>query len=138
MSWFLNKTMNSNSREFSKNPISQQACTYTSLANLSQGNVAPGVAFNMGETMVPKFCPSGPGPNYPPRYDTLTHGGKNGCGGYFNFTNAYPFASCNECQGVSFAGLQNNMGPNTASNLPPTSFGKFVKRACDGDISKHC
>jgi hypothetical protein len=45
---------------------------------------------------VPHLCPYGPGPNYPPKYDTLSHGGVPPLMGHFTFGNAYPYTSCSK------------------------------------------
>jgi hypothetical protein len=79
-------------------------CTYSSLASTYGGKTAgsqnidtEGIVY--GEYTVPKLCPNGEGPNYPPRYDTFSHGQSYLCGGYFNLKGAYPSAGCgDECR----------------------------------------
>lgn len=70
---------------------------------------------SMCNAVVPKYCPAGPGPNYPPKYDTLHHGQKwPAHGGYFNVKAAYPYTD----------------GCNCGT--------EFVVRPCDGFIDCPC
>lgn len=99
-------------KEYSKPMVGNPGCTYSNLvgtyANGQQmlQNAVPG----MNQYDVPKMCPSGSAPNYPPRYDTLSHGQNYLCGGYFSMKGAYPQADCTSC------------------NAP------YTKRPCDGHI----
>ena len=77
--------------------VGSTPCTYSSLRQTYDGKNAGGHIPNQGNYRVPNLCPNGSGPNYPPSYDTLTHGQKHQCGGYFGLKGAYPFASCNAC-----------------------------------------
>ena len=54
----------------------------------------------MGSYIVPKLCPDGAAPNYPPRCDTFTHGQNYLCGGYFSMQGAYPLADCTSCKAM--------------------------------------
>lgn len=70
---------------------------YNNLGQICQGqNLAPIVGVPSIYT-VPKYCPSGPGPNYPPKYDALSHGFGYQGQGYFDLKKAYPFADCVNC-----------------------------------------
>jgi hypothetical protein len=84
-------------REYQKPTVGQAGCTYSRLGNVYQGQMAGGAAAQ-NNYIVPKLCPNGPGPNYPPKYDTLSHGQAYQCGGYFGLSGAYPFADCQNCQ----------------------------------------
>lgn len=68
----------------------------------------------MSNYVVPKLCSDGPGPNYPPRYDTFTHNQPYNCGGYFNLVGAYNYANCTDCAQ------------------------QFVQRPCSGNIAGNC
>lgn len=104
------------SKEYQSSSVGEMGCTYSQLRNYSKhlqlapqaGDVASNLnqchadyaaqqAAPVGQYNVPKYCPSGPGPNYPPAYDTLTHGGKGGCSGHFNMLAAYKHADCSGC-----------------------------------------
>lgn len=98
-------------KEYSAPTVGQNACTYSMLQNTYSGASADGRMPVQNTYVVPKLCPNGPGPNYPPKYDALTHGVDKQCGGYFNILHAYPYADCERC------------------NAP------YVTRPCDGNIS---
>jgi len=68
----------------------------------------------MAEYVVPKLCPNGPAPNYPPAYNTLSHGQDYMCGGYFSMKGAYPGASCKSCNAT------------------------YIKRPCAGSMMNQC
>ncbi len=87
----------------------QSNSTYSNLRNLYTGQSAQNGVINQGIAVVPKWCPSGAQPNYPPRIDTLTLG-SGYCGAYRTIMTGYPYAGCNTCA---------------------TS---FVQRKCDGNI----
>ena len=101
-------------QEYSAPSVGQAGCTYSSLDRTYTGSNQPfGVhaqVRNMNRYEVPDYRPDGPGPNYPPRYDTLSHGQDAVCGGYFDMSKAYPYASCDSCQT------------------------QFVERPCDGNL----
>ena len=83
-------------REYQQSTVGQQNCSYSRLGSTYQGmsstnNIGSGV-YN-----VPRLCPNGPAPNYPPAYDTFSHGQQYVCGGYFNIKGAYPLADCENC-----------------------------------------
>ena len=101
-------------RDYQASTVGQSGCTYSQLANTYMGRYAGMSAPPMSMYVVPKFCQGGSGPQYPPAYDTLTHGQKYNCGGYFAVTGAYPYATCNSCQQ------------------------EFVDRPCKGNISDKC
>lgn len=84
-------------REYEKHTIGYNATNYSTLQNTYSGSMASGQIAKPGHYIVPKLCPTGKGPNYPPKYDTFTHGQKQQCGGYFKLTGAYPFATCDSC-----------------------------------------
>jgi hypothetical protein len=94
-------------RDYTKPVVGQSGCSYSSLRNVwGSGNEG------LSNYTVPNLCPTGEGPNYPPRYDTLTHGNKGGaCGGYFHLKSAYPYAGCDTCSA------------------------SYVNRSCTGDIT---
>lgn len=115
--------------------VGQAGCTYASLRNTygfaspasslassCNNNPAANMAYSLGAVqapkmsnyIVPKMCPNGPGPNYPPRYDTLSHQQPYLCGGYFNITSAYPDANCTDCALT------------------------FTNRPCSGNIMNQC
>jgi len=125
-------------REYQNPMVGQASCSYSNL----RSTYGPSGSFaeipSMATYQVPKYCPGGPAPNYPPAYDTLSHGGKGGCGGYFNLKSAFPDANCSSCLGKPFAKYQNNMGYNTASNIPATALGQFVPRACASNVVNAC
>jgi hypothetical protein len=88
-----------NSNEYSKPTVSSAGCTYSRLGSLSDGpRMLSGTLSDQGQYIVPKYCPDGAGPNYPPKYDTLTHGQKYACGGYFSMSGAYPYGDCEGCK----------------------------------------
>ena len=96
--------------EYQKPTVGQQSCSYSRLGqqpySASQGQPQQGMY------IVPNFVHGDPThPSYPPRYDTLQHGGKYDCGGYFNIKGAYPYATCSECKAI------------------------YTKRPCDGQVS---
>lgn len=85
-------------RDYLGSAVGQQGCTYSRLGNIYAGqSQADDGAPAMNTYIVPKLCPNGPAPNYPPRYDTLSHGANYLCGGYFSVKNAYPTANCGPC-----------------------------------------
>ena len=121
-------------REYQGLPVQQAGCTYSqlkytygvpsaasSLSSACNSN-SSNMAYSLGAVktpvmsnyVVPLMCPGGQGPNYPPRYDTLSHGQPYVCGGHFTITGAYPYADCTNC------GLQ------------------FVNRPCSGNIMGQC
>lgn len=86
-------------RDYQSPTVGQAGCTYSSLASTYSGKMASGGAYApMANYVVPKMCPSGPGPQYPPAYNTFSHGQAYNCGGYFNIKGAYPYATCSSCQ----------------------------------------
>lgn len=85
-------------RDYQNPTVGQLGCTYSRLGNVYSGRSANGNVDSMANYVVPKFCPNGPGPNYPPRYDTLSHGQAYNCGGYFDVSGAYPYADCTSCK----------------------------------------
>lgn len=101
-------------REYQAPIVGQARCTYSNLRNIYMGQQADGVVPSQSEYIVPKLCPNGAGPNYPPRYDTLSHGQNYLCGGYFSLKGAYPYATCTSCQS------------------------DYVKRPCSGNIYGVC
>jgi hypothetical protein len=84
-------------KEYNNSTVGELGCTYSSLNRVYGGKMADGRVVRQQNYVVPKYCPNGPGPNYPPRYDTLSHGGQNNCGGHFSMKGAYPYASCDSC-----------------------------------------
>ena len=98
--------MSYTTREYTRPTVNSGVCTYTPLKDYNSGfgrgpvaPIMPGTP-SMANTIVPKYCPAsfGPGPNYPPKYDTLLHGqGAYSCGGYFNIHSAYPYATGKTC-----------------------------------------
>ncbi len=84
-------------RDSSAPTVGQPKCTYSSLGSVYSGQMA-GMVGAQGSYVVPQYCPSGPGPNYPPKYNTLSHGQTYLCGGYFNVSGAYPYADCTSCK----------------------------------------
>lgn len=123
--------------EYQQPTVGQAGCSYSRLGN-TYGNSGPSAIPNMAVYSVPKYCPNGPKPNYPPPYDTLSHGGKGGCGSHFNLKSAFPNANCSSCLGKPYAKWQNNMGYNTASNIPATALGQFVPRGCASNVVAAC
>lgn len=101
-------------KDYQKPTVGQAGCTYSQLGNIYSGMSAERESVKMADYIVPKFCPNGGGPNYPPKYDALTHGKAYLCGGYFDVKSAYPYAGCNTCQS------------------------EFVKRPCKGTINQQC
>lgn len=100
-------------REYDSPVVNCGGCTYTSLRDYNLGQPEAPLCSaipSMATQVVPMYCPSGPGPNYPPKYNTLQHGGQGNCGGYFGVQGAYPYTD----------------GINCAT--------KFVARPCDGFI----
>ena len=85
-------------RDYQAPAVGQAKCTYSSLSNVYGGRMAGTEAVKQNDYIVPKLCPSGPRPNYPPKKDTLTHGQDYLCGGYFSMSGAYPLADCGPCQ----------------------------------------
>lgn len=85
-------------REYQAPTVGSSGCTYSSL-NKSYGlHSAPSAQVSsMANYTVPQYLPNGAGPNYPPKYNTLSHGQEYVCGGYFNMQGAYPYASCESC-----------------------------------------
>lgn len=86
----------------------KQMSNYSRLAGIPIGSQSNGIV-SQNSYIVPKYCPSGDQPNYPPRPDTLTHG-RQFSGGYFTMKSAYPYADCSGCRTT------------------------FVERPCVGDI----
>jgi hypothetical protein len=99
-------------REYQGLFTQRSGCTYSSLGNVCSGGGSNSFQVPLANQgyVVPKFCPDGAEPNYPPRYDTLSHGQKYQCGGYFNVSGAYPYATCSSCNS------------------------SFVNRPCNGNI----
>ncbi len=62
--------------------------------------VSDQVNVKRGTYTVPKICPQGEGPHYPPSYSTLHHDldESHRHGVYFNMKGAYPFADCESCK----------------------------------------
>ena len=101
--------------------------TYARLSNYNQGFGRGPVAEipqgtpSMAFYTVPSYCPSGPGPNYPPKYDALSHGQSDPSpGGYFNVAKAYPHAGEMSC-GTKFVnrpckGFVCGLGPQRPVN----------------------
>ncbi len=87
----------SNLRDYNAPTVGQAGCTYSRLGSIYSGQMAGAIPQD-GSYLVPKYCPGGPGPNYPPKYNTLSHGQDYMCGGYFNVTGAYPYADCTSCK----------------------------------------
>lgn len=85
-------------REYQAPTVGQSGCTYSSLANTYAGKMAGRESAPMAMYVVPKLCAGGQGPQYPPAYNTFSHGQQYNCGGYFNIKGAYPFATCNSCK----------------------------------------
>lgn len=83
-------------RDYQGPTVGQAGCTYSRLGNIYSGQTA-GKNVAQNNYLVPKLCPNGAGPNYPPKYDTLSHGQQYQCGGYFNVQGAYPLADCKSC-----------------------------------------
>ena len=84
-------------RDYNAPTVGQSGCSYSSLnktygLHSSNQNVP-----SMAKYTVPQYLPNGSGPNYPPKYNTLSHGQDYVCGGYFNMQGAYPHASCDSC-----------------------------------------
>lgn len=74
---------------------------YNRLNQIWSGEMASNVlSSKSGSYTVPKLCPQGDGPHYPPKYNTLHHGldESKRHGGYFNLTHAYPYADCESCK----------------------------------------
>lgn len=124
--------------EYQQPTVGQDGCTYSSLGSTYSGQDASGLVADMTQYLVPKYCPNGPSPNYPPRYDTLSHGQKYQCGGYFTLKSAFPQADCTSCSGKPYAEWQNRMGVNTASNIPPDALAPFSLRGCSSQLVKDC
>jgi hypothetical protein len=77
--------------------VNQTGCTYSRLGSIYSG-MSAGQDVKQDMYIVPKLCPDGPGPSYPPQYDTLSHKQQYLCGGYFNVRGAYPFSDCSSCK----------------------------------------
>lgn len=122
-------------KEYTRPTVGQSGCSYSMLGATYHGAKAGDAIQAMNNYMVPDYCPDGPGPNYPPRYDTLTHGIQGSCGGKFNFKNAYPFANCSSCLGKELAPYANG---NKPSNIPQDALGQFSLRACNSSIVPGC
>lgn len=101
-------------RDYQGPTVGQSGCSYSSLRNVYSGQSASGESAQMANYIVPKLCPNGAAPNYPPRYDTLSHGQNYLCGGYFNMQGAYPLASCTDCKA------------------------DYIQRPCTGNIARSC
>ena len=84
-------------RDYQGPTVGQAGCTYSRLGNVYSGQMA-GRNVEQNTYVVPKLCSNGPGPSYPPKYNTLSHGQAYQCGGYFNVKGAYPFADCASCK----------------------------------------
>jgi hypothetical protein len=122
--------------EYSKQTVGQNPCTYSHLRNMSGTPVlgpqsgmsyntcekAPGAPdtrlfsnFNAGIYTVPLLCQNNDAyPDYPPKYDTLSHGSNYLCGGYFDMQKAYPRANCSSCDAP------------------------YTQRSCAGNIQEQC
>ncbi|MDC3332970.1 hypothetical protein OAV62_01895 [bacterium] len=121
-------------KDYTRPTVGQAGCSYSSLGHTYKGhpsNVVP----PMSNYMVPDYCPDGPGPNYPPRYDTLTHGGRGSCGGKFDLQGAYPYADCSSCLGKDTG--KYSVG-NRPSNVPADAFGQFSMRQCASSLVPGC
>ena len=113
-------------KDYTRPTVGQAGCSYSSLGH-TYNNGLSGVVQPMNQYMVPDYCPDGPGPNYPPRYDTLTHGQNGSCGGKFDLQTAYPYANCSTCLGKDTN--KYSVG-NRPSNIPADAFGQFSMRGC--------
>lgn len=94
-----------NVRDYQGPTVGQSTCSYSKLGGLANASVMSSMAASnasnnapIGTYNVPLYCPEGPGPNYPPRYDTFSHGQQYQCGGYFSIQGAYPYADCASCK----------------------------------------
>jgi len=89
------------SGEYTAPTKNSSSCMYASLKNYNLGQPeAPlcGGTPSMAVQTVPYYCPYGPGPNYPPKYDTLQHGqGAGTCGGFFGIQGAYNYSDGKNC-----------------------------------------
>lgn len=121
-------------QEYSRPIAGQAPCSYSQLGATYHGAAASLDPTQNGLYLVPDYCPSGPA-QYPPAYDTLSHGGKNTCGGNFSFQNAYPLANCESCLGKAYAPYLNDGVPY---GIPPTAFGQFSERQCASDYVPGC
>lgn len=74
------------SSEFNNSAINNTSCSYRALATTYPAN---------GSYTVPNLC-SGYS-QYPPAYNTLSHGNRGQCGTHFSFASAYPDATCTSC-----------------------------------------
>lgn len=110
----------SQTRDYQGAAVGQAGCTYSRLGNVYSGMMA-GMDAKQDSYMVPKLCPSGPGPNYPPKYDALSHGSNYLCGGYFNVQSAYPYSDCSSCKAEYVQ--RPCKGPMTQCNAPQTQEG---------------
>lgn len=105
------------SKEYQAPTVGQSPCSYSLLANISNGKSVDNQVPSQSQFIVPKLCPNGPGPTYPPSYSTLQNqNSAYSCGGYFSFTDAYPFAKC----GVNGCSVQ------------------YTTRHCTGNINDQC
>jgi len=85
--------------EYTGPSVGQQGCSYSSLKRTYGMSNSMGVSANVGNMAsydVPDLCGNN-GPSYPPKYNTLSHGQANTCGGHFSMKGAYPFADCQSC-----------------------------------------
>jgi len=83
-------------RDYQGSTVGQAGCTYSQLGNVYAGQMA-GQITQQDVYVVPQLCQNGAGPNYPPKYNTLSHGQQYQCGGYFNVKGAYPYSDCTSC-----------------------------------------
>lgn len=86
------------STEYSQRIVGNSGCSYNKLQQTYGGKSAMAEIQSNMVYNVPGICQSGPAPNYPPPYDTLT--GSSTCGGKPSLGSAYPYSSCNSCMGV--------------------------------------
>lgn len=78
--------------------VGNKQCTYSSLGNIYSGATTQNqMNTSQSNYIVPKLCSSGDGPNYPPKYNTLSHNQSYQCGGYFNISGAYPYSKDGQC-----------------------------------------
>ncbi len=101
-------------REYSNVTTNQAGCTYSNLGSTYNGRFAGDQIQSQANYTVPKLCMNGNRPNYPPTYNTLSHGQDYLCGGYFSMKGAYPEASCDSCNA------------------------EYVQRPCAGNILNQC
>lgn len=122
-------------RDYTKPIVGQSGCSYSNLGSTYNGISMSSMIPRMDEYLVPQYCPDGPAPNYPPPYDTLSHGKSNTCGDYFTLQDAFPSANCSSCLGKTHA--QYVVG-NLPSNIPADAFGQFDLRGCNSGFMPGC